>query len=133
MRYIIASFLLVASLVAPARADETAIQNVISSQIEAFKADDFATAFTFASPTIQRVFGNAENFGVMVRQGYPMVWRPAEVQFLAVDMIDGQLWQNVLIRDQAGQVHLLEYQMIPGENGWRINAVRLRKDTEGTA
>ena len=133
MRHIIPAFLLVASLVAPARADETAIQNVITSQIEAFKVDDFATAFTFASPTIQSVFGNPENFGIMVRQGYPMVWRPAEVQFLTIDIIDGQLWQNVLIRDREGQVHILEYQMIPGENGWRINAVRLRKDTEGTA
>ncbi|WP_299843233.1 DUF4864 domain-containing protein [uncultured Roseovarius sp.] len=117
----------------PARADEAAIQSVISSQIEAFQADDFASAFTYASPTIHNVFKTPENFGSMVRQGYPMVWRPAEVDFLSIDTIDGELWQNVMIRDQQGGLHILEYQMIEQEGGWKINAVRKRKAADGTA
>ena len=56
---------------------------MISKQIEAFKADDFDTAFSFASPMIQRMFGSASTFGEMVQNGYPMVWRPAEVRFSA--------------------------------------------------
>ena len=115
----------------PARADEAAIRSVISSQIEAFQADDFARAFTFASPTIKQIFKDPDRFGVMVRQGYPMVWRPAEMNFLSLDMIDGQLWQNVMIRDQSGSLHILEYQMVPLENEWKINAVRMRKAPEG--
>ena len=55
-----------------------AIESVISKQIEAFRADDFATAFTFASPNIRSMFGTPDNFGVMVRRGYPMVWRPGQ-------------------------------------------------------
>lgn len=117
----------------PARADEAAIRAVIAGQIEAFQADDFVSAFEFASPTIQRVFRDPDNFGTMVRQGYPMVWRPQETKFLGVDIIGGQLWQNVLIRDQKGQLHILEYQMINSEAGWKINAVRLRQEPEGTA
>ena len=118
---------------APARADEAAIRDVISSQIEAFQADDFATAFTYASPTIRQVFRTPENFGVMVRRGYPMVWRPAEMNFLSIEMVDGLLWQNVMIRDQGGGLHILEYQMIQMESGWKINAVRMRRAPEGAA
>lgn len=133
MRNLISAILMIMAFSAPVRADEAAIRSVISTQIEAFQADDFSTAFSFASPKIQGLFGTPDNFGMMVRQGYPMVWRPAETRFLGVDIIAGQLWQNVMIRDQQGQVHILEYQMVNGENGWKINAVRLRKDPGGTA
>ncbi len=133
MRHLLLSLLAALLLCAPARADEAAIQSVISSQIEAFQADDFTTAFTYASPMIRQIFRTPENFGTMVREGYPMVWRPAEMNFLSAEMIDGLLWQNVMIRDQAGGLHILEYQMIQLENGWKINAVRLRKAPDGTA
>ena len=131
MRHFLSILLLMLSLAVPARADEAAIRDVISSQIEAFQADDVATAFTYASPTIQGIFGTPENFGLMVRQGYPMVWRPAEVRFLSLETVDGRLWQVVMMRDQAGKVHVLEYKMINGPQGWKIDAVRFRKDGEG--
>ena len=117
----------------PTQSDEAAIQKVISDQIAAFQADDFAAAFAFASPTIQRVFGTADSFGAMVKQGYPMVWRPADVTFLPSETIEGVLWQPVMVRDQAGQLHILDYQMVLGESGWKINAVHLRPALEGTA
>lgn len=123
--------MMILSMTGFARADEAAIKGVISSQIEAFKADDFVTAFTFASPTIQGVFRTPDRFGLMVREGYPMVWRPAEMRFLDQQVIDGELWQNVLIRDTNGEEYLLGYQMIEGDDGWKINAVRLEKAVAG--
>lgn len=113
------------SLTGPARAqgEADAIQGVISRQIEAFQADDFETAFSYASPTIRRLFGTSENFGAMVRNGYPMVWRPAEVQFKDVRGSGSLFHQRVLVRDGHGVYHLLEYQMIPGAEGWKINGV----------
>lgn len=131
MRMILLAMAILAGLSLPARADEPAIRQVISSQIEAFRADDFETAFTYASPSIKSIFGTPERFGVMVRKGYPMVWRPAEVQFLSIEEIAGQLWQNVAIRDATGALHVLEYQMISGDNGWKINAVRIKKAPQG--
>lgn len=133
MRQFISTLLITLALAMPARADEAAIRDVINGQIEAFKADDFSAAFDFASPTIQSIFQTPETFGTMVRQGYPMVWRPADVTFLGLDMIEGELWQGVLIRDLEGRAHVLEYQMQNGENGWKINAVRFRKEPAGTA
>eukprot|EP01036_Dinobryon_divergens_P057582 gene57582-76874_t len=43
-------------LAAPVAAQEGPIQNTIRAQIEAFQADDFARAFTFASPNIHALF-----------------------------------------------------------------------------
>ena len=105
-----------------------AIEGVIGGQIEAFKADDFDTAFTFASPNIRGIFGTSENFGRMVTQGYPMVWRPAEVEFLSLREDRGLLAQRVKITDQAGMVHVLDYFMIETGDGWKINGVEFVRD-----
>ncbi len=104
---------------------EPGIENTIQSQIDAFLVDDFATAFTFASPNIKQLFGSSDRFGQMVRNGFPMVWRPGEVQFLELRDISGALWQKVMIRDQAGAIHMLDYQMIEGAEGWQINGVQI--------
>ena len=120
--FLIAMLMWVVSLTTLA-AQSQDIQNVIESQIEAFKADDFTQAFTYASPSIQGVFGDAENFGRMVRAGYPMVWRPAEFRFLELHETSGQLFQRIMITDMTGQVHILDYQMIEDEGRWKINGV----------
>lgn len=101
------------------------IEEVIQHQVEAFLEDDVERAFEFASPTIQRLFGGAENFGAMVRNGYPMVWRPQSVAFGDLRNVGGALWQRVLITDAAGRLHRLDYQMRQIDGAWRINAVQL--------
>ena len=110
-----------------ARADETAIQGVISSQIEAFQADDFDRAFTFASPMIKGMFRTPENFGRMVMNGYPMVWRPAGMRFGGLVSEGGKLIQTVFFTDQAGRLFEAAYEMIETEAGWQINGVYIRE------
>ena len=100
-------------LAAPASAQEGPIQNTIRAQIEAFQADDFALAFTFASPNIHALFGTPQAFGKMVREGYPMVYRPTDVAMLELRFIGGAYW--------------LDYQMIERPEGWRINAVQMQE------
>ncbi len=133
MRRLLLAVSLSAGLASGAFAQSDEIEANISAQIQAFKADDFATAFTFASPNIQRLFGDPENFGIMVRRGYPMVWRPADVRFLELREISGALWQKVMITDGDGRVHLLDYQMIQQENGWKINGVQLLGNSDPAA
>ncbi|MFY0692494.1 MAG: DUF4864 domain-containing protein [Paracoccaceae bacterium] len=101
------------------------IETTIQSQINAFLDDDFETAFTFASPTIKGMFGSPQRFGQMVRNGYPMVWRPSEVQFLELRKEGPLLLQKVLLRDANGTPHVLEYNMIETENGWQIDGVQI--------
>lgn len=101
------------------------IEQTITAQIDAFLADDFAKAFTYASPNIQGMFGTSERFGQMVRNGFPMVWRPGDVQYLELRNVAGNLWQKVLIQDQNGGTHVLDYQMIETGEGWKINGVQI--------
>lgn len=125
------AIIVAAALPALAQSDQNSrIVATIQSQIDAFRTDDFATAFSFASPNIQRMFRNPDTFGLMVRQGYPMVWRPAEVLFLELRDVGGRQFQKVMIRDQAGAFHLLEYQMIEADGGWQINGVQLLQPPE---
>ncbi|MGX9355252.1 DUF4864 domain-containing protein [Roseobacteraceae bacterium S113] len=105
----------------------TAIEDTITAQINAFKADDFETAFSFAAPNIQGIFGNSERFGMMVRQGYPMVWRPEDVRYLELRKIAGALWQRVQVTDARGEVHFLDYRMVEADNGWKISGVQILK------
>lgn len=116
----------------PVRADDAARQ-VISDQIAAFQQDDFETAFTYASPMIKGIFGTPQRFGQMVRDGYPMVWRPADVEFLEAEQTGAALVQDVLIRDAEGVLYEVEYEMIQGEDGWKINGVRVKRAPEGLA
>lgn len=106
-----------------AHAETDAAQATILNQIEAFRADDFEQAFGFASPGIRMQFGTAETFGKMVRNGYPMVYRPADVTMLDQRQSGGFLVQRVMITDQQGRGHLLDYQMTETPDGWRINGV----------
>lgn len=112
------------------QADPAAIQGVIGSQIDAFKADDFDTAFGFAAPGIKGLFGTADNFGTMVRQGYPMVWQPGSVEYLGTDG-QGTLWQqDVLITDGFGRLHKLRYAMVETPDGWKIAGVQILRTPE---
>ncbi len=130
MRNIIIGAVLAIGLATAVPAQETDIQATISSQLDAFQADDFAGAFAFASPNIQRLFQSPENFQRMVTQGYPMVWRPAEVRYLELEQQGGIYAQRVMITDRQGRVHVLEYRMLETGAGWRINGVQILDSAE---
>jgi hypothetical protein len=121
----LAALLIALTLALPATAQEQPIQRTIRSQIDAFRSDDFAGAFTFASRNIKEMFGSPENFGAMVKQGYPMVYRPSEVQMMELREVAGNLWQRVRVVDQAGQPWYLDYMMVETPEGWKINAVQI--------
>lgn len=101
------------------------VEQTIQSQIDAFLADDFDTAFSFASPNIQGLFGSSARFGQMVRNGYPMVWRPSEVRFLELRRQGPFLFQKVFVKDAKGTPYVLEYNMIERSEGWRIDGVQV--------
>ncbi len=105
--------------------DSDAIEDVIGSQLQAFTDRDVNAAWQYASPNIQGLFGNPDNFGMMVQRGYPMVWNNAEVRFLELREIRGTQWQKVMIRDANGGLHVLDYQMLETSDGWQINGVQL--------
>lgn len=123
-RFLLAFLLWTASLM-PGAAQQADIEAVIADQMEDFRADDFAGAFEHASPKIRGVFGTPENFGMMVRNGYPMVHRSREVRFLYLSETPTGLRQIVEVEDLAGRSFLMAYDMIPTEGGWKIDGVQI--------
>jgi len=125
MRLAILSFITALGLALPGLAQDNPIAKVISDQLAAFQADDFETAFTYASPNIKRLFGTPERFGQMVRDGYPMVHRPAEVRMLDQSPVGPHVIQRVMLRDATGRMHILAYAMVETPEGWQINGVQI--------
>lgn len=127
MRSIIIAIVISILAFGSARADgqDAGIEQTITAQLQAFTSRDVAQAFTFASPMIQGMFGSADRFGQMVENGYPMVWNPAEVEFIDLQTLGGVIIQRVEVVDQSGTLHYLGYSMIETEDGWRINGVQV--------
>lgn len=108
-----------------AQVEQLPLQDIIRQQLDAFNARDVDLAWTFASPMIQGMFGNPGNFGVMVSEGYPMVWDNSAAKFLAQREVDGRIYQQVMVQDTNGALHVLEYAMIQTAQGWKIDGVSL--------
>ncbi|MBF9030501.1 DUF4864 domain-containing protein [Rhodobacterales bacterium HKCCE3408] len=106
-------------------APNPAIESTIANQFDAFRQGDLNEAWTYASPNIQRLFRTPENFGMMVQQGYPMVWNPGDISFIDLQTLGGIIVQRVQVIDQNGNAHVLGYAMVQTEAGWQINGVQI--------
>jgi ABC-type amino acid transport substrate-binding protein len=126
---ILAALTLSAMLAAPAaRADDAAaIRSVIDGQLQAFQADDWAGAFAFAAPSIQRIFRNPQGFAAMVKGGYPMVWRPGRVEVGPLEQGPRGPVQIMYFDGPDGVAYVAAYEMTQVDGAWRIAGVRIRK------
>lgn len=104
-----------------------AIEAVIADQIGDFQRDDLAGAFAHAAPSIQEKFGGPERFGRMVRQGYPMIWRPSRWETRELTQTRRGWVQTMLFVDAEGRHFEADYLMERRNGTWRIAGVRLRK------
>jgi hypothetical protein len=106
--------------------DAGAIRAVIEAQLDAFRQDDAARAFSYASEGIRQAFGTAENFMAMVRRSYPAVYRQRSVEFRDAMRIQGIAVQAVRITDAEGRGWLAVYPMEKQPDGsWRIDGCQL--------
>jgi hypothetical protein len=116
-----------------ADADREAIRGIISGQIEAFQRDDGATAYGFASPTIQGLFPSIDRFMAMVRSGYQPVYRPRSVTFGPVVEAARGPEQRVFVTGPDGRNWVAIYSLQKQPDGsWRINGCVLVEDTGET-
>jgi hypothetical protein len=109
--------------------DAAAARKVIEAQLDAFRKDDAARAFSYATSDIQLTFGTPENFMHMVRTQYAVVYRPRSVTFLApIYSTKDYLVQPVRMVDDEGRAWVALYPMQRGEDGvWRTNGCQLRR------
>ncbi|MEP0520808.1 MAG: DUF4864 domain-containing protein [Hyphomicrobiales bacterium] len=111
-------------------ADQTAIQTIIQNQVDAFLANNSATAYSYAAPSIKRMFQNDKHFMSMVEQQYQPVFRPQSFAFGRIaDKGNGPV-QEVYITGPAGKDWVAVYTLEKQSDGsWKINGCFLQPDT----
>lgn len=115
-------------------AARAAIRRTIQQQLDALARDDGATAFSFAAPLIQQMFGTPENFLRMVHEAYAPLVRPRSVRFIATDLIDGEVTQRVLVLTADGRPVVALFLMDRQAGGeWKILGCVLRRGEETVA
>ncbi len=109
-------------------ADVQIIRNLIERQIDAFKRDDATAAYSFAAPSIQKIFPTAEIFMDMVRNGYQPVYRPRSFAFDELTRIEGKLVQPVRVIGPDGvpvtALYIMERQ---SDGSWKIGGCVLTR------
>jgi hypothetical protein len=106
--------------------DSTAIRQVIQDQLAAFRRDDAPGAYAFAAPGIQTIFPTPDIFMNMVRQGYPPVYRPAEVEFRTLTRTGDRITQDVYMVGPDGRGVIARYSMERQPDGhWKISGCTL--------
>ena len=109
-------------------ADRAAMIAVIERQLDAFRRDAATEAFGYASPAIQRLFGDPATFMAMVRSGYRAVYRPRSVTFADAATTPRGPVQRVVFVGPDGRTVLATYLMQRQPDGtWRINGVTLEE------
>jgi hypothetical protein len=108
-----------------AQTDAKAATEPVVLQLEAFRRDDYDTAFTFASTEIQTQF-DRQSFEVMVRRGYPEIARSTFATFVKTELApDGAAYVTVTIRGANGHSIEALYELV-WQDGWKINGVVTR-------
>jgi hypothetical protein len=106
--------------------DLAEIRQVIHRQIDAFRRDDAPGAFALVSPGVQHSFGTPERFLDAVRIAYQAVSRAANVAFLDLLVMSGEVVQPVQLTDPSGGVWLAYFSMQRQSDGsWRMNGCHL--------
>lgn len=126
------AFVLITAACAPAWAfgedERSAIRTVIDRQIEAFRRDDGAAAYAFATPWLQQVFPTQDAFMALVREGYRPVYRPRRYAFGEARETQAGLDQALEVQDEEGADWIAVYSLERQADGsWKIAGCRLVK------
>ena len=99
------------------------VRHTISSQIDAFKDNDVEKAYTFAAPNIQAQFPSPDIFGLMVRNGYPIIWKPKSYKFTTFKDLGNRYIQRVLFQSYNGSLESYDYILEKNGSLWKIAGV----------
>jgi hypothetical protein len=102
--------------------DARAVRAVIKAQLQAFSSGQAERAFSYASAAIRTQFGDATSFMTMVLTGYPVLLQPAATSFFVPESVAEGIVQKVQMRDRAGRLWVVTYQLqLQEDSAWRIN------------
>ncbi|MGY4749010.1 DUF4864 domain-containing protein [Pannonibacter sp. Q-1] len=104
-------------------------RQLIQQQMQAFRRNDAAGAFSFATPGLQQQFMTPDIFINMVKEVYMPVYRPKSVSFGKLRQTKSGPVQEVFVTGPDGDDWLALYSFAQREDGtWGISGCILRKD-----
>lgn len=125
---VVIGLLMPSAVMAIEEGDRTALRNLVERQIDAFRHDDGPTAFSFASPGLREMFGDADRFMSMVRDGYRPVYRPRSYAFGPERDAESGPELSLRVQDEAGADWDAVYSFEKDSGGvWHISGCRLVK------
>jgi hypothetical protein len=114
-------------------ADLRAATQTVMGQLEAFRRDDFDTAYTFASAMIRGLF-DRRAFEDMVRNGYPEIASSASALVSGSSALpNGGVLLDLRIRGADGNRVEAFYELVREDGGFKINGVVTRPDASESA
>lgn len=133
-RLVLALLVLWLGAAVPSQAQEgTAVvpwQEVISSQIQAFRDHDAPTAFSLAGSGFQTAFQNAEVFfEAIINSGYAPIMDSQSHSFGDFQLLgDSGVIQEVRFVGSNQELYGAVYQLTEEESGWRVQGVQLFRE-----
>jgi Domain of unknown function (DUF4864) len=122
------SMLAAASALAQAPPDPKEAFEPVLKQLEALRRDDYDTAYTFASASIQEMF-DGPAFERMVKGGYPEIARSSSAHVVESRVgPDGHVYLRVKIRGANGNNIEAVYDLVWEGGRFRINGVVAKPD-----
>lgn len=109
-------------------AELRAVQATIEAQIGAFRAGDNEAAYSYAAPSIKRIFPTLDQFMAMVTGAYQPVWKPRNFAFgKSRELGPGSIAQQVLLVGPDGKDYEAVYTLeLQPDGTFRITGVSLR-------
>ena len=102
--------------------DAKAVQTVVQNQLAAFASGNADKAFSYAAPDLRKTIGSSAAFMAMVKNSYPVVYRPASVVFLKAEGSGDEVVQKVQMLDASGTPYLAVYSLQrQKDKTWRIS------------
>ena len=106
----------------------SAVQNVITRQLDAFQKDDGPAAEAFAAPAIKDKFPEPATFLAMVKEHYGALIHPKSTSFGEIVSSPHGPLQKMTIVAADGIVWTAVYSFEKVDGEWRITACGLAKD-----
>ena len=103
------------------------ITAVIDAQLAAFRANDYARAYSFAATEIKGMF-NATEFEEMVRKAYPVIAKSTSVDYGFSFDTGEQAVIYVRVQDAAKTAAQYQYLLKKEDGAWRITGVTVATD-----
>ncbi|MEL6966263.1 MAG: DUF4864 domain-containing protein [Pseudomonadota bacterium] len=109
-------------------AESKAAQMVIDGQFKAFRAQDHDGAFSYAAPTLRKMFGSTDRFIGMVKGGYNAIYGAQRWEFGRHRTRSGALYQEVMLVGPLGRNWVALYTMRKQSDGtWKIAGVQIKE------